>query len=333
MYRPFNRQWLWADPDLIESAGKMLRVFPTAGHGNFGFYQVGKGSAVPFSVLMLDALPNLHVTGAGSGGQFFPRYTWQPLDDTTDDAGQGVLRLGESMPAGRADVDDQVVLDGYRRVDNITDVALREYQAAYGTDVTKDDIFYYIYGLLHSPDYRSEFAADLKKMLPRIPLVDTRTAFDAFVQAGRDLAALHVGYEDVEPWPGLTIEGVEPPAGADPYDCYHVTKMDYAGKRGHKDRTQVLYNPHITVRGIPEEAQTYMLGARSAIDWILERYRIKTDKPSGITNDPNAWSREHHQPRYILDLLTKIVTVSMRTVEIVNSLPPLTFDEAGAHAA
>ena len=153
-YRPFFKQNLAWTPGLIHQAGRIGEYFPTETDPNFGIYNVGVGSANPFSVLMLNTMPDLHVTGAGSGGQFFPRYTYAPNEI------DGQLDLG---------ADD--ALDGYRRIDNVTDSALRDYRAVYGDHVTKDEIFYYVYGLLHSPTYRSEFAADLKKMLPRIPLM------------------------------------------------------------------------------------------------------------------------------------------------------------------
>jgi len=316
-YRPFCKEHIYVDPSrmLNHEPGKTPIFFPTPNHPNFGFYQVGAGSAVPFSVLALHSLPDLHVTGAGSGGQFFPRWRYEPAD--RPDATQTAFSFNQS---------DDVVIDGYRRIDNITDAALEDYRSTYGPEVTKDDIFYYIYGLLHSPGYRATFAADLKKMLPRIPQVDTRATFDTFVAAGRVLFDLHVNYEQADPYPSLTIAGDTP--GSDPYAWYRVEKMRYGGKSTAKDKTTIVYNPHITISSIPLAAQDYMLGARSALDWILERYQIKTDKPSGITNDPNDWSREHEHPRYILDLLTKIVTVSMRTVAIVDALPPLTFSQS-----
>ena len=285
-------------------------IFPTPTSVNTGFYNVGQGSAVPFSVLAMDALPDLHVTGAGSGGQFFARYTY--VEDSE----------------GQLDVFGSTDGSGWSQVDNITDQALADYRQAYGSQVTKDDIFYYVYGLLHSPDYRTTFAADLKKMLPRIPMVPDVEDFTAFVNAGRELAELHIGYEQVEPYP-LNITELPGPGvtGKALFDYYRVEKMRFAGAGKTKDRSAVVYNPRITVSGIPDEAYEYLLGSRSAIEWILERYQIKTDKASGIVNDPNDWSRETNQPRYILDLLARIVTVSVKTVRIVKSLPTIDFEQ------
>ncbi|MBI5161688.1 MAG: hypothetical protein HY996_09800 [Micrococcales bacterium] len=173
-------------------------------------------------------------------------------------------------------------------------------------------MFVSLYGILHSPEYRERYAADLRKMLLRIPAVRD---FRAFADAGRALADLHLGYESADPYP-LHVERAAA-AG------HRVEKMRYARTGGVTDRSTVVYNSGITVSGIPPEAHEYRLGARSGIDWILERYQVKTDTVSGICNDPNDWAEEHGDPRYILDLLARIVTVSVETVRIVGALPPL----------
>ena len=231
------------------------------------------------------------------------------------------------------------VLGGYRRVDNITDATLRNYQAAYGPKVTKDDVFYYVYALLHSPEYRTRYGADLKKSLPHIPLVASREDFVAFTTAERGLADLHLDYESVEPTPlSLMVDGQEVPwdlrETISP-SLLHVEKMRYArirqdGRR-QDDKTSIIYNEHVTISGIPAQAQKYLLGSRSALDWLLDRYRVSIDKASGIVKDPNDWMAEgagggptaSAQPRYLLDLIARITTVSVRTQEIVRSSPSL----------
>jgi predicted helicase len=314
-YRPFFRQAVYYDSALNHIRGQLPRVFPTPLHDNMGIYQVGMGSALPFGVLMLGSIPDLHVTGAGSGGQFFPRWRYERFEDS------GMLDLD-------GDGDGEVV-DSYRRIDNITDMALERFVKAYPSEaVTKDDVFFYVYGLLHSPEYRETYAADLKKMLPRIPMVRD---FRAFAEAGRALSDLHLNYESVQPYDlaGLDVEG---PGGDAAYGFYAVgsKKMSFgkanaaqkaAGDR--YDRSVIRYNDRITVSGIPDEAYRYMLGSRSAIEWIIDRYYVKTDKASGIVNDPNEWSREVADPRYILDLLARVVTVSVETMRIVDGLPAL----------
>ncbi|MER6370731.1 type ISP restriction/modification enzyme [Streptomyces mirabilis] len=299
MYRPFSRQWVYFDQDLNHRLGKLPQMFPTPDYENFGFYNVGNGSAVPFSVLMIDSIPDLHVTGAGSGGVFFPRFTYRELG-----AGDDLFASAEGT--------------GYERVDNITDAALRDYRKSYADEtITRDDVFYYTYGLLHSTAYRDQFAADLKKSLPRIPKVRD---FRGFVDAGRNLADLHLNYESAEPYGGI-VEKVTGPADTPPYELYRVSaKMKFPSRKGEKDRTTIIYNSRVTVSNIPEEAYRYQLGARSAIEWIIDRYYVTTDKPSGIVKDPNEWSDD---PRYIIDLLKRIVTVSVETMQIVDALPAL----------
>lgn len=315
-YRPFTKQHVYFDRQANDMVYRLASTFPTPNHPNLGVLVMAPRPAAEFAALTVDAIPDLAVFTYAV--QFFPRWTYEPLEATE---AQGAFDLGDP---------DAVVVDGYRRIDNITEAALAEYRAAYGPDVTKDDVFFYVYGLLHSPDYRETFAADLKKMLPRIPKVAGVEGFRAFVTAGRELADLHIKYESVDPWPGLTVTGLEPsgPGSADRYEWFRVEKMRFGGKSRDKDRSTVIYNPRITVSGIPDEAHEYLLGSRTAIEWILERYQVKTDATSGIVNDPNDWSREVGDPRYILDLLRRIVTVSVETVRIVGALPPIDFDKA-----
>ncbi|MFI7494474.1 DEAD/DEAH box helicase [Kocuria sp. M4R2S49] len=309
-YRPFSKQWVYFGEGLNERRGLLPTMFPTPYHQNCGFYVVGAGSAVPFSVLMLDDVPNLHVTGAGSGGQFFPRWTYEKAKGL-----YGQLEFDSSL----GDIDKH----GYRRIDNITDEILGEYQNGYGSEVTKDDIFYYIYGLLHSPDYRSAYASDLTKMLPRIPKVTTAADFNAFALAGKQLAELHLGYEAVEPYPLTEVVKGEAPTEA--IELYRVRKMKYGPGN---DKTKLVYNPWITLERLPAGAHDYMLGARSGIDWLIDRYQIKVDSKSGITNDPNDWGIEHGEPRYILELVKRVTTVSVRTVEVIRRLPKLEIAES-----
>lgn len=201
------------------------------------------------------------------------------------------------------------------RRDGITDAGLKHFQSAYpGETITKEDIFYYVYGLLHSPDYRERYADNLSKELPRIPCVKKATDFRAFSQAGRDLAELHLNYETLPMYPANVIGGGN---DAD----YRVEKMKY-GKG--KDRTTLHYNPKITVTGIPLEAYDYVVNGKPALDWVVERQCVKTDKDSGIVNDANDWAIETmHNPRYPLELFLRVITVSLETMKIVRSLPPL----------
>jgi len=307
-YRPFTRQHVWFDPELNDMVYRMPAMFPTAAHENYGFVVVAPGSDKEFATLAVERLPDLSMWGSGPS-QFFARYTYEPVSSGS---------AQESLDFGTSDGD---VIDGYRRLDNITDETLTAYREWYGEDVTKDGIFAFVYGLLHSPDYRARFAADLKRSLPRIPRVEA-VDFAAFAEAGQQLLDLHIGYEDVEPWP-LTVTGDEPPADADPYAWFRVEKLKWGGGARDKDRSRIVYNPRVTITGIPDEAHGYLLGSRTALEWIIDRYQVKTDKPSGIVNDPHDFAREVGNPRYILDLITKVTRASVDTVEIVKALPPL----------
>lgn len=310
VYRPFCRQHLYYGGGLTHRLSKMPLVFPSVAHPNLGFYAVGAGSSVPFSVLATDRVPDLHLTGAGSGGQYFARWTYEKA-------------VGGEAAQGAFELSDGAVVDGYRRLDNVTDTTLAAFRRWYGPDVTKDGIFAFVYGLLHSPDYRDRYAADLKRTLPRIPRIDAAD-FLAFRDSGRALLDLHIGYEDVEPYP-LALTGDQPsgPGSADLYEWFRVEKLRWLGKGREVDKSIIIYNPHITVSGIPDSAHRYMLGSRSALEWVIDRYRVTTDKASGITNDPNDWSREVGNPRYVLDLIAKVTTVSVETMRIVDALPPL----------
>ncbi|MEU6250430.1 type ISP restriction/modification enzyme [Glycomyces sp. NPDC047010] len=294
-YRPFTKQHVYFTADTSDCVYQLERSFPEPDLGNVGFYTVGAGSAVPFSVLATDAVPNLHVTGAGSGGKFFPRFTY------LKNAPGGTL-FDQNPPR-------------YTREDNISDTALADYRETYRDgSISKDHIFHYVYGILHSPVYRSEFEADLRKSLPRVPKV---AQFHEFARLGSRLMGLHLAYESVEPYSGIR-EIVGEAKAAAPADLYRVDrKMRFASRQ---DRTRIVYNSHVTLTDIPEAAYRYQIGSRSAVEWIMDRYYVRTDKASGIVNDPNDWSED---PRYIVDLLKRIVTVSLETMAIVDALPPL----------
>ncbi len=201
--------------------------------------------------------------------------------------------------------------DGSNRRENITDWALEQFRVQYGDEtITKWDIFHYVYGLLHHHGYRERYQPNLRRELPRIPFAPN---FRAFAAAGARLAQLHVGYEEQ---PEYSLAQVETPDM--PLD-WRVEKM-----RLSKDRTQLRYNSFLTLDGIPSEAFNYRLGNRSALDWVIDQYRVKTDKRSGIVNDPNRAD----DPQYILRLIGKVISVSLETVKVVEGLPELGIDKA-----
>jgi predicted helicase len=300
MYRPFMAQWLYFDRKFIERPSLWQQYFPTLEAKNLVISIEGTGSSRDFGCLVTDKICDYSY--AGIHNQSFPLYWYE---ETKQDK-----TLFDSL----AEPENEY----YARHDAISDFALNRARKQYGSKTTKEDIFFYVYGFLHNPDYRTEFAADLKKMLPRIPFVSDSTVFWKYVKAGRELAQLHLHYEDyANEAAGVTIN-----INNTVYDNFEVSKIRFVSK---EDKNTIIYNPFITLTGIPREAYEYVVNGRSAIEWIMENYQVKTHKESGIVNDPNDWAREHNKPRYILDLLLSIITVSVRTVEIVKGLPKVDF--------
>ena len=295
IYRPFSIQSLYYSKNFIERPGLSNLLFPTSDIENLVICLSCVGSTKGLSVLISNRISDLHYVG---DTQCFPLYWYEETKQEKT--------LFDSL----AEPENEF----YARRDAISDFALNQARKQYGSKTTKEDIFYYVYGFLHNPDYRTEFAADLKKMLPRIPFVGNSTVFWKYVKAGRELAQLHLHYEDY----ANEAAGVTVNINNAVYDNFEVTKMRFASK---EDKSTIIYNPFITITGIPVEAYEYVVNGRSAIEWIMESYQIKTHKQSGIVNDPNDWAREHNKPRYILDLLLSIITISVKTVEIVKGLP------------
>ncbi len=297
LYRPFCRQKLYWGEKMIHRRGQWDDFFPTPQTKNLVICVSGIGVTKEFSCIITDYLPDLELIGKS---QCFPMYYYRQ-----DDASNGAFLPGFAQ-------------DSYKRYDGVSDFILKRCHSQYADrDITKEDIFYYVYGLLHSSQYRETFSADLKKMLPRIPLVERIGDFRAFAAIGRQLADLHLHYETQQPPSSVVVTGED--AGS-----YIVDKMRFADKA---DKSVIVYNSHITVSGIPAEAYEYVVNGKSAIEWLMERYQYKTDKDSQITNDPNAWCKEHNDPRYILTLLLSIITVSVETVRLQRQLPKLTVTE------
>lgn len=300
VYRPFCKQHVYFDAPLNERQYQLPKLFPTPAHENIAFGFTGRGATKEFSVLMVDTLPDLESI---SKAQWMSLYTYEPV--VQEDGGFN-LNLGGGE-----------VVDGYTRKENITDATLAAYRSTYGDEgIAKEDIFYYIYALLHHPEYREKYAADLKKMLPRIPLVK---GFWEYSRTGRALAELHLGYESVDPYPLDEVASSPAPEDLEErFEFYRVQKLQFGPK---KDKTRIKYNGHLTLKGIPEEAYEYQVNGRSALEWVIDRYQVKTDKKSLITNDPNDYCRAVNDPRYIVDLIKRLVTVSLETQKLVGTLP------------
>ncbi|MCC4234852.1 DEAD/DEAH box helicase family protein [Sphingobium soli] len=309
IYRPFSAQMLYYDGFFNENRYLTPSIFPDHSESNMAIYMTGP-SAPNFSVLMIDAVPCLDVM---SKGQCFPRYLFKLQTNKA-----------RSVQPELIDVDHSA--DSCERQDAITNAGLAYFQSAYPQEpITKDDLFYYTYGLLHSPDYRERYADNLSKELPRIPAVKGIESFRAFVAAGRKLGELHVGYESVEPYPISIAQGDLRLANIDdPESFYRVEQMRFAGKRPKLDKTTVIYNANITMTGIPLDAYAYVVNGKPALEWVMERQCVKTDKASGIVNDANRYAIETvGDPAYPLLLFQRVITVSLETMKIVRSLPPL----------
>ena len=322
LYRPFCKQNAYFDSVLNHRTYQLPTMFPTPGHQNIGFYIPAASSASrEFNALATDLLPDLCLSGSGSG-QFFSRFTWT-LVEASDG---GLFGEGASISEGESSMYGQVgeVVAGYVRKDNITDEIKALYRDALGADVTSDDIFHFVYGKLHDPNYRATYAGDLKKMLPHIGTPTSRARFDQLVAAGQELMDLHVNYEDVEPWP-VTVE-VKASADGNDRETWRVQKMKWAKKKDPEtgknvnDVTTLVYNKSVTIRDIPAEADEYMLGSRSALAWIIDRYQVKKDKASEIVNDPNDWADAVGNPQYIVELIAKVTRVAVETVRIVEGI-------------
>lgn len=297
VYRPFVKSNLYFHRSLINDVALIPKIFPGCGSKNISITVTSKG-AKSFSAFIVGLIPDLNIMEAGS--QCFPLYFYD-----------------EAAQASKDDLFAEPIEGGLRRRDAITDAGLAHFASAYPSEaIGKEDLFYYVYGILHSQDYRERYADNLSKELPRIPAVKKAADFWAFSKAGRALAELHLNYEAVEPYP-LTIEAKGALTNAD----YRVEKMKFA-KKG--DKSTVIYNHRITLKGIPEAAWDYVVNGKAALDWVMERQAVRTDKASGIVNDANDWAVETMgNPKYPLELFQRVVTVSLETQKIVKALPKL----------
>lgn len=311
-YRPFTASNLFYSKEIIERPGQWDKIFPTHNSDNLVIGVSGVGQQKTFATFIVNNIPDLQVIDKG---QFFPLFWNEERKDT-----------------GLSLFDDELTEEKYIRHDGISDWILKEVRKRFGNSraITKEHIFYYVYGLLHSPQYRERFAADLKKSLPRIPIVDNVEDFMTFYKAGKALAELHLNYEQVAPSADVRIiaDDIDALPRYSDYDYYAVKKMIFPKVRNEagklvSDKSRIIYNAHITIENIPAKAYEYIVNGKSAIEWIMERYAITQDSKSLIINDPNAWSREHENPTYIYDLLLSVINLSVQTVEIVNSLPNL----------
>lgn len=281
MYRPFTKKWLYYDETVVERTRAYYKKW---GSKNIAICTTGRGASVPFSSLIASQIPNLHFLNNSQG---FIRY-----DNSEKDETELITSSNDNMNQKFADK----------------------------LDLSLDDTFAYVYGLLNSKEYQEKYANDLKKDLARIPIVKNK---EKYVEVGKKLMDLHLNYEDVPMYEEVTITTSHK-------EDYKVKKMKFAKKKdsetGKKvnDRSTIIFNDSLSVSNIPKKAYEYIVNGRSAIEWIMDQYQVKTDKKSGITDDPNDYSDD---PKYIFNLLLRIINVSVQTVDLINQLPPLALEK------
>lgn len=291
VYRPFVAMNCYADHIFLSRAHQLDQMFPDNTSKNRVICLPGKGSKKPFSALIVDIMPDL---GFNDATRCFPRYS-HPQSANADQI------TNEEAPS---------------HIDNISDTALRAFREHYSDDaITKDDIFDYVYGILHAPSYREQFANDLSKMIPRIPYAPD---FYAFAEAGAVLASLHLNYETCERSPDLKVEPVKPSLlweEKPEHFLLGTRAMRFANK---ETKDTLIINEHVQLSGIPEEAHRYVVNGRTPLEWFIDRYKIKKDTASGIINDPNGW---FENPRDLITAIERIIHVSVESARIIDSLP------------
>ncbi len=314
LYRPYSKQKTYFSNEFTHRVGQMSRIFPNAMVKNTVIAVTGRGSTKEFCALITNILPDLEMV---SKGQCFPLYLYE-------EPGNDIQNLGDIQ---QNDMFRSKFQNGSKtessmvRKDGISNAGLKHFQDAYPNEkISKEDVFYYVYGLLHSPDYRKRYADNLTKEMPRIPCVKTAADFWTFSKAGRALAELHLNYETVPCYP-VTIVGGKDQLKTFTDEDYRVTQMRFA-KKG--DKTTVIYNHNITMTDIPIEAYDYVVNGKPALEWVMERQAVTTHKDSGIVNDANLWATETMgDARYPLELFQRVITVSLETMKIVKALPHL----------
>ncbi len=315
LYRPFTKQNLCFGTIINSQTYQIPSLFPSAHHENLAISVTSTGENKDFSCLLVNAIPDLHLLATT---QCFPLYLYEKPQ-------AGKTRMSRLFK-------EESQEENLVKKDAIADSALASFRDHYqDKKITKEDLFYYVYGVLHSPEYREHYADDLKKMLPRVPFTPD---FWAFSKAGRDLASWHLNYETI-PMTEVKVGkvAVSPSEATKPPEIlYRVTKMLF-GKTadGEKDKSVIYYNDDITITDIPLETYDYVVNGKPAVEWIMDQYQVYTDPESGITNDPNLWCKEHGDPLYIFNLVLRVVRVSMETVKIVSGLPSLESEDMGGY--
>ena len=309
-YRPFCKQWVFFSRRLNERTNQNFCVFPDTYSSNRTINVAsGNHSVYQFSVYMVDTLSDLNCLSAGA--QCFPLKLYNEKNGKDDE--NSLLNVTYRQ----------------RSKDGITNHGLRHFQKFYNSKkISKEDIFYYTYAILHSNDYRKKYANNLNKESPRIPTVGQLKDFWSFAKSGRDLGDLHVNYENAEMYNATFAKGSLNTHG-DAKDYFRVAKMQFGNNGKKSDKTTIHYNRNITIKGIPSQAYEYVISGKSAIEWVMSRQcesssKIKSKASVVITNDANDYANETMgNPAYPLELLLRIITVSLRTLAIVENLPKI----------
>lgn len=295
LYRPFFKQHVAFYKPLNERQYILPKSFPKSDSENMMICIHGISSKKRFSSLITNIIPDLNLMDGGA--QSFPLYYYEKEEDNLFSQNE----------------------DNYVKYEAINKSFINKFINKYQKNVTSLEVFYYIYAIFHSKDYIENYDIDLKKSLPRIPIVDNYDIFTKYSEAGKKLANIHLNYEKIKPYDKCNIITY-------PEASYYVTKMKFAKKGKSSDKSVIEYNDKVFITNIPLKAYSYIVNGKSAIEWIMERYAISVDKKSEIKNNPNDWCKEVNDEKYIFNLLLRIINVSIQTVDIVNSLPKLDFE-------
>lgn len=294
LYRPFTKQYLYFNKFWNEMSSQQDKFKSI---NNKVIFITGTGGKKGFSILISNIIIDLNSMDAGAN--CYPLYYIEEDNKNKDKS------LFETLDG----------IENKNKKDGISDYIFNLAKEKYSTKITKEDIFYYVYGFLHNEDYKKEFEADLNKLTPRLPLVDDYKTFKIYSDIGRELANLHLNYENIERDNNIIVEGEES-------NNFKVEKMRFENK---DQKDIIIFNSDIKIKNIPLEAYDYQVNGKSAIEWIVERYAVTVNKDSGIENNPNLWCEENKNPRYILDLLLSVISLSLKTNELIKKLPRIEF--------
>ncbi len=289
LYRPFTKQYLYFNRFWNERYSQQDKF------KSYAIFTNGISSSKEFSVLISNNIINLDC---------LEKNNCYPLYYIEEDKNKS-KSLFQTLDG----------IEKENKKDGISDYIFNLAKEKYSTKVSREDIFYYVYGFLHNEDYKKEFEADLKKLIPRLPLIDNYDTFKIYSDIGKELADLHLNYENIKRDSNIIVEGEES-------NNFKVEKIRFENK---DKKDIIIFNSDIKIKNIPLEAYDYQVNGKSAIEWIVERYAVSVNKDSGIENNPNLWCEENENPRYILDLLLSVISLSIKTNELIKKLPEIKF--------